>query len=62
METGRSFSNHRFSGVVEDNLHYAFGLVWADVLKSPNLNPRDALRNYIIPLKDRLEAAMKTES
>ena len=62
METGRSLSNHRFSGVVEDNLHYAFGLVWADMLKSPEMNPREALRKYLLPLKERLETAMKTES
>jgi multiple sugar transport system substrate-binding protein len=58
METGRAPSNHRFSSIVEDNLHYAFGLVWADMLKFPDKNPRDSLRNYILPLKARLEATM----
>lgn len=59
METGRSFSNHRFSGMVEDNLHYAFGLVWTDVLKFPKKDPREILTSYLVPLKNRLEAAMK---
>ncbi|MGC1378060.1 MAG: extracellular solute-binding protein [Anaerolineales bacterium] len=59
METGRSPQNHRFSGMIEDNLHYAFGLVWAEMLKSPNKNPREILVNYLVPLKERLEAAMR---
>ena len=59
METGRSPQNHRFSGMIEENLHYAFGLVWAEMLKSPNKNPREILVNYLVPLKERLEAAMK---
>lgn len=59
METGRSFSNHRFSGMVEDNLHYAFGLVWTDVLKFSKRDPRDVLKEILVPLRDRLEMAMK---
>lgn len=59
MESGRSLPNHRFSGMVEDNLHYAFGLVWADLLKSPENPPHDVLKRYLIPLRDRLKAAMK---
>lgn len=59
METGRSLPNYRFSGMVEDNLHYAFGLVWMDVLKSPEKNPREILVRYLTPLKERLELAMK---
>ncbi len=59
METGRSLPNHSFSGMVEDNLHYAFGLIWAELLKSPNKNPHDVLVKYLFPLKERLEVAMK---
>jgi hypothetical protein len=59
METGHSPQNHRFSGMIEENLHYAFGLVWAEMLKSPNKNPREILVNYLVPLKERLEAAMR---
>ena len=58
METGRSLPNHRFSGMVEDNLHYAFGLVWADLLKSPQADPRDVLTRHLVILKERLEPAM----
>jgi ABC-type glycerol-3-phosphate transport system substrate-binding protein len=60
METGRSLPNHRFSGMVEDNLHYAFGLVWADLLKSPNADPRDILTRHLVILKERLELAMNS--
>ena len=59
METGRSMPSHRFSAVVEDNLHYAFGLVWADVLNSPDADPRDILIKHLVPLQERLEMAMK---
>lgn len=59
METGRSLPNYRFSGIVEDNLHYAFGLIWLEVLKSPQRNPREILVKYLIPLKARLETAMR---
>jgi len=59
METGRSPKNHRFSGLIEDNLRYAFGLVWTDLLKSPNKNPREILVKYLVPLKQRLELAIK---
>jgi len=59
METGRSMPNHRFSGMIEDNLHYAFGLVWAELRQSPMKNPRDILVKYLAPLKDRLEVAMQ---
>lgn len=58
METGRSLPNHRFSGMVEDNLHYAFGLVWSDVLKSPGADPREILTRHLVPLKERLEVEM----
>jgi multiple sugar transport system substrate-binding protein len=59
METGRSLPNHRFSGIIEDNLRYAFGLVWAELLKFPNKNPRELLAKYLVPLKERLEVTMK---
>jgi len=59
METGRSLPNSRFSGLVEDNLHYAFGLVWADLLKSPDADPRDILTRHLVPLRDRLEQVMQ---
>lgn len=52
VETGRSLPNHCFSGMVEDMLQYAFGLVWADVLKYPYLDPREILSEYLIPLKE----------
>ena len=60
METGRSLPNHRFSGMVEDNLHYAFGLVWADLLKSPQADPRELLTRHLTMLKERLELAMNS--
>ena len=59
METGRSLPNHRFSGMIEDNLHYAFGLVWAELRETPTKNPRQVLVKYLAPLKERLEAAMQ---
>jgi ABC-type glycerol-3-phosphate transport system substrate-binding protein len=59
METGRSLPNIRFSGLVEDNLHYAFGLVWSDILKSPHADLRDILTRHLVPLRERLEQAMK---
>ncbi len=52
METGRSLPNHCFSGMVEDMLQYAFGLIWADVLKYPNMDPRDILNEHLIPLRE----------
>jgi multiple sugar transport system substrate-binding protein len=52
VETGRSLPNHCFSGMVEDMLQYAFGLVWADVLKYPNMDPRDILVEHLMPLKE----------
>jgi len=60
MEGGRSLPNHRLSGIVEDNLHYAFGLVWTDLLKSPTADPRELLTRYLVPLRDRLEQAMNS--
>jgi len=52
VKTGRSLPNHRFSGMVEDMLQYAFGLVWADVLKYPDIDPRDILMEHLTPLKE----------
>ena len=52
METGRSLPNHHFSGMVEDMLQYAFGLVWADVLKYPQRDPHDILTEHLTPLKE----------
>jgi ABC-type glycerol-3-phosphate transport system substrate-binding protein len=52
VETGRSLPNHCFSGMVEDMLQYAFGLVWADVLKYPDMDPRDILMEHLTPLKE----------
>lgn len=60
IETGRSLSNHRFSAMVEDNLHYAFGLVWADLLKSPDNVPHEILKRYLMPLRDRLVVTMQS--
>lgn len=52
LETGRSLPNHRFSGMVEDMLQYAFGQVWADMLRYPKKDPRDILIEHLVPLKD----------
>lgn len=51
VETGRSLPNHCFTGMVEDMLQYAFGLIWDDVLKYPYLDPREILTDYLVPLK-----------
>jgi multiple sugar transport system substrate-binding protein len=59
METGKSLPNHPFSGMIEDNLHYAFGLVWSELLKNPSKDPREILVRYLVPLKERLEVAMR---
>jgi ABC-type glycerol-3-phosphate transport system substrate-binding protein len=52
IETGRSLPNHSFSGMVEDMLQYAFGLVWADLLKCPEIDSRDILAEHLLPLKE----------
>jgi len=52
IETGRSLPNHPFSGMVEDMLEYAFGLVWTDILKYPNMDPRDILAEHLVPLTE----------
>lgn len=52
LETGRSLPNHCFSGMVEDMLQYAFGLVWADILKYPYMDTRDILAEHLLPLKE----------
>jgi len=52
IETGRALPNHCFSGMVEDMLQYAFGLVWADVMKYPYMDARDILAEHLLPLKE----------
>jgi multiple sugar transport system substrate-binding protein len=50
METGRSLPSHCFSGMVEDMLHDAFALVWADILRYPKKSARDILAEHLMPL------------
>jgi hypothetical protein len=38
--------------MVEDMLQYAFGLVWADVIKYPYMDTRDILAEHLLPLKE----------
>ena len=54
LETGRSLPNIVFSALLEDKLHYAFGEIWADVLNSPQADPRKIIIRQLGPLKEQV--------
>ncbi len=54
IETGRAWPNCPFSGMLEDRMHTALGQIWAEVLASPETDPRVILLKYLVPLKQQL--------
>ncbi len=58
IETGRAMSNQMYSGLLEDKLHYTFGNIWIDVLKSSYANLHEIIARHLLPLKERLELSI----
>ncbi len=57
--TGRSFTNHKYSSLVEDKLRRALGAIWENVLQRPDVDPFEVVAGTLLPLKDRLEIALQ---
>lgn len=55
LESGRSWPNLSFGGLLEDKLTNAFGMIWNEVLSSPSSDPQEALRRTLLPLERRLK-------
>jgi multiple sugar transport system substrate-binding protein len=54
IETGRSWPNCPFSGMLEDKMHGALGQIWSEVLSSPDASIHNILQKYLVPLEQQL--------
>jgi multiple sugar transport system substrate-binding protein len=64
LESGRSWPNLPFGGLLEDKLTNALGMIWDEVLASPTpdkadiIHPLEILRSILVPLERRLKVTL----
>jgi multiple sugar transport system substrate-binding protein len=59
--TGRSYTNHKYSSLVEQKLRLALGAIWENVLNQPDADPFEVVAGILLPLKNRLEVALQED-
>lgn len=57
---GRSYSNSRLWGVVEDRLSRELQRIWEELLQNPDSQPIDVLRRLLIPLARRINSTLQS--
>jgi multiple sugar transport system substrate-binding protein len=62
LESGRSWPNLSYGGLLEDKLTNALGMVWDEMLTSSARDKTDILRSTLQPLERRLKVALSPES
>jgi multiple sugar transport system substrate-binding protein len=59
IETGRSTPNYKFSGLVENKLRHALGMIWKNIFTQPDVDPYEIVAKTLIALKKRLEVVIQ---